>query len=91
MTLSVGNTFVRTDHAAASGSEIVRYKVVEADMDSDVPDWVHYEVVEVISSTIQPGTAIRGMLPEPTRPGQRGKIEPGFLEILIGAGDIIPD
>jgi hypothetical protein len=86
MTLSVGNTFVRTDHAA-NGIEVVRYRVVEP-FDSNVPDWVHYEVVEVISSTMQPGTAIRGMLPEPTRPGQRGKIEPGFFDVLVATGEI---
>lgn len=89
--IPVGSTFVRIDHAAAE-IETVRYKVVEPEQDSDVPDWLHYEVVEVISAkAANPPTAIRGMLPEPTRPGQRGKIEPDFFAVLVATGDIVPD
>lgn len=90
MSIPVGSTFVRTDHGAA-GVETVRYKVVEPDPITGVPDWIHYEVVEVLSSKTEPGTAIRGMLPEPTRPGQPGKIEPGFFAVLVATGDIVLD
>lgn len=88
--IAIGSTFVRTDHGAAS-VETVRYRVIAPEAGSDVPEWVHYEVVEIIESNVEPGTAIRGILPEPTRPGQYGKIEPGFFDVLVATGDIVPD